>query len=30
MQFDAFLSSQAERVQMLKDRHGISDPLSGH
>lgn len=28
-QFDAFLSSQAELVQMLKDRHGISDPLSG-
>ncbi|WP_282874538.1 hypothetical protein [Pseudomonas peli] len=28
-QFDAFLSSQAELVQILKDRHGISDPLSG-
>lgn len=26
-QFDAFLTSQAERVQTLKDRYGISDPL---
>lgn len=29
-QFDAFLTSQAELVQSLKDRHGISDPLNGH
>ena len=28
-QFDAFLTSQAELVQTLKDRHGISDPLNG-
>ncbi|MBU1282513.1 MAG: transporter substrate-binding domain-containing protein [Gammaproteobacteria bacterium] len=28
-QFDAFLTSQAELVQSLKDRHGISDPLNG-
>ncbi|MCZ4323765.1 substrate-binding periplasmic protein [Pseudomonas anguilliseptica] len=28
-QFDAFLTSQAELVQALKDRHGISDPLNG-
>lgn len=28
-QFDAFLTSQAELVQTLKERHGISDPLNG-
>jgi len=27
-QFDAFLSNQAEWVQKLKERHGITDPLS--
>ncbi|MFP6847689.1 MAG: transporter substrate-binding domain-containing protein [Pseudomonas sp.] len=29
-QFDAFLINQAELVQTLKDRHGISNPLTGH
>jgi polar amino acid transport system substrate-binding protein len=26
-QFDAFLTSQAELVQTLKERHGIATPL---
>lgn len=29
-QFNAFLAGQAERVQRLKERHGITDSLKGH
>jgi polar amino acid transport system substrate-binding protein len=29
-QFDAFLIDQAERVQTLKERHGIADSLKAH